>query len=43
MKTWFRAGKVDLRAVQEGAAAGDERCALAQDVFVHRCRKYLGT
>ena len=30
-----------MRAVLEGAAGGDARCALALSVFVHRCRKYV--
>lgn len=36
------AGSIDVRKVEEGAEAGNERCQLALDVFVHRVRKYLG-
>ncbi|MEM9193582.1 MAG: acetate/propionate family kinase [Myxococcota bacterium] len=32
----------DLRDIQEKAAAGDDRCRLAINVFAHRCRKYVG-
>ncbi len=32
----------DLRDVAEAAAKGNERAALAIDVFAHRARKYLG-
>jgi len=32
----------DLRDVHEAAEAGNERAALAIDVFVHRARKYVG-
>jgi len=36
------AGSVDLRAVMDRAAKGDERSALAVDMFVRRVRKYMG-
>ena len=32
----------DLRDVQQAAEAGNERAALAIDVFAHRVRKYIG-
>eukprot|EP00882_Tetradesmus_deserticola_P022090 GHRQ01023973.1.p1 GENE.GHRQ01023973.1~~GHRQ01023973.1.p1 ORF type:complete len:255 (+),score=112.83 GHRQ01023973.1:403-1167(+) len=35
-------GHSDLRAVVEHKAAGDERAALALDMFVYRVRKYIG-
>ena len=35
-------GDNDLRTVEERAAAGDVRAALAVDAYVHRIRKYLG-
>ncbi|KAF6258057.1 acetate kinase [Scenedesmus sp. NREL 46B-D3] len=35
-------GHSDLRAVLESKAAGDERAALALDMFVYRVRKYIG-
>ncbi len=35
-------GDNDLRTVEERAAAGDARAALAVDAYVHRIRKYLG-
>eukprot|EP00882_Tetradesmus_deserticola_P013158 GHRQ01013954.1.p1 GENE.GHRQ01013954.1~~GHRQ01013954.1.p1 ORF type:complete len:415 (+),score=167.05 GHRQ01013954.1:498-1742(+) len=35
-------GHSDLRAVVERKAAGDERAALALDMFVYRVRKYIG-
>ena len=36
------AGDNDLREVHRRVAAGDERAALALDVFCHRIRKYVG-
>ncbi len=35
-------GASDLRDVLEREASGDERAALAVDVYVHRIRKYVG-
>jgi acetate kinase len=35
-------GLSDLRAVQEQAAAGDETCRLALDVYCYRIRHYVG-
>lgn len=35
-------GVNDFRAVTERREAGDERAALAYDVYVHRLRKYVG-
>lgn len=35
-------GHNDVRDIQEGAAAGDERCALALDVLATAARDYLG-
>ncbi len=32
----------DLRDIEARAAAGDERCRLALEVFTHRIRKYIG-
>lgn len=32
----------DMRDIEKGAAAGDERCRLAIQVFAHRVRKYIG-
>jgi len=32
----------DLRAIEAGAAEGDERCRLALDVYCYRIRKYIG-
>lgn len=32
----------DMRVIKEHALAGDSNCRLARDVFVERCRKYLG-
>jgi acetate kinase len=32
----------DMRDVLAGAAAGDERCQLALDVYVYRIKKYVG-
>ena len=32
----------DMRVIKEHAQAGDSHCRLARDVFVERCRKYLG-
>ncbi len=32
----------DMRDVEQAAAEGNERAALALDVFAHRCRKYVG-
>jgi acetate kinase len=32
----------DMRDIEEGAAAGDEACRLALEVFCHRVRKYIG-
>ena len=32
----------DMRFVKASALAGDSNCRLARDVFVERCRKYLG-
>ncbi len=36
------AGTPDMAQVERRAAAGDARCALALDVYVHRLRRYLG-
>jgi acetate kinase len=36
------AGEMDLREVHRRVAAGDERAALALDVYCHRIRKYVG-
>lgn len=35
-------GHNDLRAIIDSKAAGDERAALALDMFVYRVRKYIG-
>eukprot|EP00850_Spirogloea_muscicola_P010741 SM000064S19763 [mRNA] locus=s64:290495:292641:- [translate_table: standard] len=35
-------GEKDMRTIVARAEAGDNRAALALDVFVHRARKYLG-
>lgn len=32
----------DMRDIEERAAAGDEHCRLAMQVFAHRVRKYIG-
>jgi acetate kinase len=32
----------DMREVEAGAAAGDERCRLALDVYAYRVKKYVG-
>lgn len=32
----------DMRAIEKGAAEGDDRCRLALQVFCHRLRKYIG-
>jgi acetate kinase len=37
------AGSGDLREVHRRIAAGDERAALAHDVYCHRIRKYVGS
>lgn len=36
------AGRQDMRDIIAGRAAGDERCAHAFDVYVHRLRAYAG-
>ncbi len=35
-------GSMDMRDVEAGAAAGDEDCKLALDMFVYRVAKYVG-
>jgi acetate kinase len=35
-------GTNDLRDIEQRAAAGDESCRLAIDVYAHRVRKYIG-
>jgi acetate kinase len=35
-------GTHDMREVERRAAAGDEDCRLAIDIYVHRIRKYIG-
>jgi acetate kinase len=35
-------GHADMRDLQRAAAAGDERAALALEVFAYRARKYIG-
>ncbi|MEN6520240.1 MAG: acetate kinase [Armatimonadota bacterium] len=32
----------DMRDIEEGTAAGDERCTLALEIFCYRVRKYIG-
>jgi acetate kinase len=36
------AGTNDLREIERRAAAGDEACELAIDIYAHRVRKYIG-
>jgi acetate kinase len=36
------AGRSDMREVEDAAAAGDERAALALEVYAHRIRQYVG-
>lgn len=36
------AGTADMKAIESRAAAGDESCRLALQVYAHRIRKYIG-